>query len=273
MRKLISLVALLSIGSPVLAEDPSIVDDARVMSTAIRYWGKSLGPDVQLKVATEYMGVASIGLASLSDQLLKTGLEVNRINDLVKNFFARNETAKQAAPPNRSGDTKVLSFRPTIPGYDADRTHALVFGTPDDGFIYHATLEKVNEEEWRVIASGLMEPVGIEPKPRAAVPDGVSPHRVGGDVKAPRVIRRVEPVYPDEAREAGISGVVILEVIIDKTGRLRSVEVLKGLRSGIDQAAVNAVKQWTFEPATLNGEPVDVFFNLSLNFRLDKPKP
>lgn len=96
--------------------------------------------------------------------------------------------------------------------------------------------------------------------------------RVGGDVKAPVVIHRVEPKYTDEAREKRISGIVILEVIIDKEGRVRDAQVLKALPFGLDQSAIDAVSQWQFRPATLNGQPVDVLFNLTINFKLDVPK-
>jgi TonB family protein len=97
--------------------------------------------------------------------------------------------------------------------------------------------------------------------------------RVGGDVKAPIVISKIEPMYSEEARRARISGIVILETLIDKTGTVREVNVLKPLPFGLDQAAVDAVKQWKFNPALKNGEPVDVVFNLTVNFKIDAPKP
>ncbi len=96
------------------------------------------------------------------------------------------------------------------------------------------------------------------------------PYRVGGDVKAPVVIQRVEPQYPEEARKARISGIVIVETVIDRNGDVKDVRVLKPLPLGLDQAAVDAVKQWKFRPGTMNGEPVDVIFMLTVNFRLDE---
>lgn len=104
----------------------------------------------------------------------------------------------------------------------------------------------------------------------AAMPLFAQPYRVGGDVKAPVVIKRVEPVYPAEARAARISGIVITEVVIDRTGVVRDAKVLKPLPFGLDQAAIDAVKQWQFRPGTLNGEPVDTIFNLTINFRLNE---
>lgn len=93
--------------------------------------------------------------------------------------------------------------------------------------------------------------------------------RVGGDVKAPLIIRKVEPSYPDEAKQAKISGIVIVEALIDKAGVVKDVHVLKPLPNGLSEAAVSAVRQWSFRPGTLDGEPVDVVFNLTVNFALN----
>jgi len=107
---------------------------------------------------------------------------------------------------------------------------------------------------------------GIPDAPPEKVPDG--PIRVGGDVKAPNKISAPNPQYTEIARKARISGVVIVEAIIDKTGNVTNVKVLKGLPMGLDQAAADAVKKWKFEPATLNGKPVSVIYNLTVNFQL-----
>jgi protein TonB len=80
-------------------------------------------------------------------------------------------------------------------------------------------------------------------------------------------------VYPEVALKARISGIVIVEAIISRDGTVKDVRVLKPLPFGLDQAAVDAVKQWTFKPASLNGQPVDVLFNLTINFKLDKAMP
>ena|SRR5207244_3516449 len=100
------------------------------------------------------------------------------------------------------------------------------------------------------------------------------PLHVGGDVKAPVVSTRVEPRYPEEARRARISGIVILQAFIDKTGAVRDVHVLKPLPNGLSEAAADAVREWRFQPATRKGQPVGVLFNLTVNFKLEeKPRP
>jgi len=100
-----------------------------------------------------------------------------------------------------------------------------------------------------------------------------APLRVGGDVKAPVVMEKVEPLYTDEARKARISGIVILEVVIGRDGLVKNAAVLKPLPFGLDRAAVDAVTQWKFKPGTLDGKPVDVIFNLTVAFKLDTPPP
>jgi TonB family protein len=108
--------------------------------------------------------------------------------------------------------------------------------------------------------------MGIPDGPPPMEPTG--PIRVGGDVKAPKKIVFPSPQYTEIARKARITGVVIVEAIIDKQGSVTNVKVLKGLPMGLDQAAAEAVKRWKFEPATLNGKPVAVIYNLTVNFQL-----
>ncbi len=107
---------------------------------------------------------------------------------------------------------------------------------------------------------------GIPEGPPPAEPTG--PIRVGGDVKPPEKIVFPSPQYTEIARKARIQGVVIVEAIIDKEGNVTNVKVLKGLPMGLDQSAVDAVKRWKFKPATLNGKPVAVIYNLTVNFQL-----
>jgi periplasmic protein TonB len=85
---------------------------------------------------------------------------------------------------------------------------------------------------------------------------------------APNKISAPQPQYTEIARKARIQGVVIVQAIINKQGNVTDVKVLKGLPMGLDQAAVDAIRKWKFEPATLNGKPVDVYYNLTVNFTL-----
>jgi TonB family protein len=93
-----------------------------------------------------------------------------------------------------------------------------------------------------------------------------NPMRVG-DEKPPVLVRRVDPVKTDEAAAANVRGIVIIEAIIDDQGRVDQARVLKPLPFGLDQAALDAVMQWKFRPATFRDQPVAVVFNLTVNFR------
>ncbi len=96
-----------------------------------------------------------------------------------------------------------------------------------------------------------------------------SPIKVGTEgLIAPRVLRRVPPIYPELARKIHYEGVVILELIISKTGQVESVTVLRKEPFGLTEAAVEAVRQWEFEASTLNGRPVRIRYELSVRFHL-----
>ena len=95
---------------------------------------------------------------------------------------------------------------------------------------------------------------------------------VDGEVTAPRAIQKAPPKYTEEARKERIQGVVVLRLVIDETGAVSDVEVLKGLPLGLTETAIAAVEQWRFEPATYQGEPVSVLYNITINFRLEKGK-
>jgi protein TonB len=103
------------------------------------------------------------------------------------------------------------------------------------------------------------------------VPGGMgdeAPMRITAEVKQPELIRKVEPPYPEIARKARIQGVVILEAVITKTGSVENVKVLRSLHPILDQAALNAVRQWLYKPAMLNNRPVKVYFTVTVKFTL-----
>jgi TonB family protein len=103
---------------------------------------------------------------------------------------------------------------------------------------------------------------------RAQGQDNTGAYKVGGAVSAPRVISRVDPVYTTEAHDAKVEGSVRLSVIIGTDGLAHDINVVKGIGSGLDEAAVQAVQQWKFEPAQKDGEAVKVRAQIEVNFRL-----
>jgi protein TonB len=96
---------------------------------------------------------------------------------------------------------------------------------------------------------------------------GDEPLRVGGNIKAPEKIRHVNAVYPEIARAARVQGVVIVEVRIETDGTVSDVKVLRSIPL-LDEAAIEAVRQWLFVPTLLNGSPVPIMMTTTINFRL-----
>ena len=107
-------------------------------------------------------------------------------------------------------------------------------------------------------------PAGLAP---ITGPNGVSPLRLGGDIHVPTKLKDVPAAYPPGAREAGVQGVVILEAVIDESGNVSTARVLRSIPL-LDQAAIDAVRQWQFTPTLLNGAPVPVVMTVTINFTL-----
>jgi len=91
--------------------------------------------------------------------------------------------------------------------------------------------------------------------------------RVGGQIKEPKKLKDIKPVYPDIAKQARVQGVVILECTISPQGKVTDVKVLRGIPL-LDSAAIEAVRQWVYTPTLLNGVPVPVIMTVTVNFRL-----
>jgi TonB family protein len=88
-----------------------------------------------------------------------------------------------------------------------------------------------------------------------------------GGVSAPALLYRVEPEYTEEARAAKYQGTVILYVEIDPNGKAGNIEVKRSLGLGLDEKAIEAVRQWKFRPGYKDGNPVTVFATIEVNFR------
>jgi uncharacterized protein len=103
-----------------------------------------------------------------------------------------------------------------------------------------------------------------EPPPTPAPPQAI---RVGGQVKQPTRVKNVPPVYPDEAKQARVQGVVIIECTIGIDGRVVDAKVLRSIPL-LDQTALDAVRQWEYTRTVLDGAPVPVIITVTVNFTL-----
>jgi protein TonB len=110
------------------------------------------------------------------------------------------------------------------------------------------------------VVGGVVGGLGDAPPPMQAV-------RVGGQIKEPKKLRHVAPVYPPIARQARVQGVVVLECTISPQGRVTDVRVVRGIPL-LDASAIEAVKQWVYTPTLLNGVPVPVIMTVTVNFRI-----
>ena len=113
---------------------------------------------------------------------------------------------------------------------------------------------------------GSGEGPGVGPGKGGGIGGGL--FRVGGGVSAPRALYAPDPEYSEEARKSKYQGVVVLWLIVGADGRPRDMKVLRSLGMGLDQKAIEAVRQWKFEPAMKDGKPVAVQINVEVNFRL-----
>jgi protein TonB len=91
---------------------------------------------------------------------------------------------------------------------------------------------------------------------------------VGGGVSSPEVIFKVEPEFSEEARKAKFMGVVTVNLVVDTKGLPENVRVIRGVGMGLDEKALEAVRQYRFKPAMENGKPVPVQVNVEVNFQI-----
>ena len=85
----------------------------------------------------------------------------------------------------------------------------------------------------------------------------------------PQPLSEIRPVYPEIAQEAGIEGTVVVQVFIDKKGRVQDTVILKGIpNTGLDEAALKAIRKTRFRPAKQRERPVGVWISIPVNFRL-----
>ncbi len=97
---------------------------------------------------------------------------------------------------------------------------------------------------------------------------GGGPYRPGSGIEPPRLLREVKAQYTDDARRRGITGGVLLEIVIRSDGSVGEVKVLRGLGYGLDDRAITAVRNWRFAPARRLGSPVDVIVEVEVDFSL-----
>jgi len=141
-------------------------------------------------------------------------------------------------------------------------------------------LQLRNDGDWNrsvtLQVGDLQETISVrERRPASITPIGDSggsptPVRVGGNIRAPRKVVDHKPVYPKRMVEAGLEGTVSVEAVIGLDGRVARARATTGqAHPELAQAAVDAVRQWRFEPTLLNGAPIEVVMTVSVDFSLE----
>jgi TonB family protein len=124
--------------------------------------------------------------------------------------------------------------------------------------------------EWEV-APGRILPVEVPSRPKDPIPKE-GPVRAIGELKPPKLLKQVPASYPEIARQARVDGIVILEATTDTLGRVSSVKILRSIPL-LDQAAIEAVRQWIYEPMIINGRPRGIIFTVTVRFSLSEGTP
>jgi protein TonB len=117
------------------------------------------------------------------------------------------------------------------------------------------------------VTGGIVGGLEEAPPPPPPPPPPPAPVRVGGQIKQPTQLKRVNPVYPAIAQSARVQGVVIIEAVIGPSGKVQEAKVLRSIPL-LDAAALDAVKQWEYTPTLLNNQPVPVIMTVTVNFTL-----
>jgi len=118
-------------------------------------------------------------------------------------------------------------------------------------------------------AIGVAPPPPPPPPPVKAVATQSGPLRVGGNVQAANLVKKITPVYPALAKSARIQGTVRFTAIIGKDGTIQNLQLVSG-HPMLVQSATEAVKQWVYKPTLLNGEAVEVITQIDVNFTLSQ---
>ena len=192
----------------------------------------------------------------------------------IRNLDGKNEEVARANPAGEFGFAAIPPGRYAVEvrarGFAVGKTEVKVERGRTVTALVTLPIGNVTEVvtvKGTAAATGSLAPA-VRPE-RAAVP--AERIRVGGNVQATRIVRQVRPVYPEALKSQGITGTVMLRAVISVTGEPLNVEVVNtAVNYGLAQAALEAVRQWRYQPSLLNGQPVEVPTTIQVVFELEK---
>jgi periplasmic protein TonB len=175
-------------------------------------------------------------------------------------MVVRNEHPKLTAEPAIAVPPQVRLANNNMPNLGDPMSH-LPSGPPSNGT---GSGGGIGSGSGGGVGSG--EGPGYGPGRGGGTGGGV--FKVGGGVSAPRPVFTPDPEYSEEARKAKYQGTCVLWLIVGPDGKPRDIKVARTLGLGLDEKAIEAVKQWKFDPAMKDGKPVAVQINVEVSFRL-----
>ena len=209
--------------------------------------------------------------------LVMLGINVGEDADVVRKFVNENNIGYLILLAGHDGvvNDYVAQALPTVVVIDRNgdiRSHKVGYSPDSDEQLRAAVVEAAKPKLLTVAAqtgppgsSGGFGPGGV-PLTISAPADGV--YKIGGGVSAPSILYKREPSYSEEARKAKISGNVVLSVVVTPEGVPRDIKVIRTIGYGLDDKAIESVKNWRFKPGMKDGKPVAVMAQIEVSFRL-----
>lgn len=219
-----------------------------------------------LAALTAYAQATRGGMAGLVQD--PTGARVPFVTVMARNLDASNQETTKA---NAAGEYR---FNAIPPGHYELSVQSRGFAIAKvDALVTAGAVTRVDAN--LEVGSATQEVTVTAQSIAAALPaqPANSPQRIriGGNVQPARLIRQPRPAYPPDARQEGVTGIVLIRAVISKTGDLLSPSVINTeIDPRLAKAALDAVSQWKYEPSLLNGEPVETLTTIHLAFELDQ---
>jgi TonB family protein len=204
-----------------------------------------------------------------------SGARVPNCEVRIKNLEHKNEEVGNVNAAGEFGFANVPAGRYAIEvrarGFAPGKTESLVEAGRQNAVIVALALGQISEAvkvRGTKPANGSMTPGTSEATPSVRAPQRIP---VGGNVQPAKLLSKVDPTYPASLKQQGIGGIVMVRAIISKTGEpLNPVVINTTVHPGLAQAALDAVRQWRYQPTLLNGQPVEIVTNIDVTFQLDQ---
>jgi TonB family protein len=236
-------------------ERDSAIDSSREAKTALNRPGQALG------TATEGAGTLSGSVSDASrGRIPGATVVVSNASADRKEITITNATGEYKFESLPAGGYQV---EVTIPGFRPFLRREVIIGS--DGQERLDVVMEVGEVTATMNITGKARRVAVVPS-TSGPPRRI---RIGGNVQAMKLISETRPIYPEHLQQGGIEGTVLLEAVIAKDGSVISIRAVNTLvHPELVESALEAVKQWLYEPTLLNGVPIEVVTNVRVNFRL-----